>query len=72
MAKRSLHNIALFLSGEPENQFPDKVFMQYTVKAGSAEKPNQIYEVPDPDPDQPLEKMWEESIKAVKAIEGIE
>lgn len=72
MAKRSLHNIALFVSGEPENKFPDRIFMQYTVKAGVAEKSNLVYEVLDPDPDQPLEKVWAESIEAIKAAEGIE
>lgn len=72
MAQRKLTNIALFVSGEPENSFPDKIFMQYTVKAGPAEKRNQVYEVADPDPDQQLKDVWEEAIKEIKVIEGIE
>lgn len=71
MAQKKLKNPMLFLSGEPENPFPDKAFVSYAVKAGKAEKKQQIYEIDDLDPSQPVADIFAAALVEIKQTEGV-
>jgi hypothetical protein len=69
--EKKLINLSLFVSGEPYNDFPDRVYMTYGVKVGQAKKDNLVYEVDDPDPNKTVSEIWEETIENIKRIEKI-
>ncbi len=71
MAQKKLKNVTLFLSGEPENSFPDKAFMSYIVRAGKAEKKQQVYEIDDLDPNQPVADIFAAALVEIKQTEGV-
>ncbi len=66
-----LKKVTLFLSGEPENSFPDKAFMSYIVRAGKAEKKQQVYEIDDLDPNQPVADIFAAALVEIKQTEGV-
>lgn len=70
MAKK-LKNVTFFISGEPENAFPDTAYVSYAVKSGKAESKTKVYEIDDLDPNQPVADMFAAALTEIKQTEGI-
>ena len=71
MSNRALTNITLFIVGNASQAVPSKGFMSYGVISGKAEKPHQIYDIPDIDDTKTVQELWDESVAQIKANEGI-
>jgi len=71
MSKKKLAKVTLFVSGEPENDFPDRAFVSYVVKAGKAETKQKVHEIDDLDPSTHMSELFAEALAEIKNIEGV-
>ncbi len=71
MAQKKLLDVTLFLSGEPDNAFPDKAFVSYKVKAGKAESKQKNYEIADLDSDLLMSDVFAGAMAEIKQFEGV-
>ena len=66
-----LSNVVMFLCGAASQKIPTRVFFTYDVVKGAGCKDGLVYEIPSLDPDKTVSVIWEEGVKAIKAIEEL-
>jgi len=71
MSEKSLKNIVMFMAGDGGQGIPTRAFITYDVVTGKAEKNGCFYELPDPDWEQGLDKIWASAVKQIRSNEGI-
>lgn len=71
--ERKIVNFMLFYAGDPDVKFPTRVFASYGIQASGtkATKRNLVFEIPDPDPSVSMGDVWDQTMAAIKNIEGV-